>query len=68
VAEDESIDLVGIGEIGELLGEKRSNVKALADRRTQGFPLPVGTIGRSRVWRRQDVEEWAKQVGRLPEG
>jgi predicted DNA-binding transcriptional regulator AlpA len=31
-----------------------------------GFPKPMGTLGRSTVWRWSSVERWARETGRLP--
>jgi predicted DNA-binding transcriptional regulator AlpA len=34
--------------------------------RDGGFPVPEGWIGRERVWRRADVEEWIAQQATAP--
>jgi predicted DNA-binding transcriptional regulator AlpA len=61
---DELGDLVGVTEIGDLLGVSRQRADQLS--RTEGFPEPIGAIAAGRIWRRADVEAWAKDTGRLP--
>lgn len=57
-------DLVGLAEIGEMLSLSRQRVDQLA--RTKRFPEPVSVISAGRIWRRSDVEAWARAEGRLP--
>ena len=52
---DESV-LVGLAEMGEILGVSRQRVDQLG--RTKGFPEPVDVISAGRIWLRSDVEEW----------
>lgn len=59
----EDLDLVGLAEIGDMLGVSRQRVDQLA--RTKDFPEPVATISAGRIWRRADVEAWARATGRL---
>jgi hypothetical protein len=33
--------------------------------RSKGFPEPIGAIAAGRIWRRADVEAWARDTGRL---
>jgi prophage regulatory protein len=56
-------DLVGVTEIGEMLGVSRQRADQLS--RTEGFPEPIGTIAAGRIWRLVDVEAWARETGRL---
>jgi predicted DNA-binding transcriptional regulator AlpA len=56
-------DLVGVNEIGDLLGVSRQRADQLS--RLEGFPEPIGTIAAGRIWRRADVEAWARATGRL---
>jgi prophage regulatory protein len=56
------LDLVGLAELHLMLGVSRQRVDQLA--RTKGFPEPVAVISAGRIWLRQDVEKWAKSVGR----
>jgi predicted DNA-binding transcriptional regulator AlpA len=57
---DES--LVGTAEVAEMLGVSRQRVDQLT-RTDEDFPEPL-TTGRYRVWRRQDIVEWARATGR----
>ncbi|MGI8939484.1 MAG: helix-turn-helix transcriptional regulator [Iamia sp.] len=59
---EEALDLLGLAEIGALLGVSRQRVDQLA--RTEGFPDPVATLSAGRIWQRDDVEAWARQTGR----
>jgi predicted DNA-binding transcriptional regulator AlpA len=57
------VDLVSTLEIAEMLGVTRQRVDQL--HRTEGFPEPAAELAIGRVWRRQDVEAWARETGRL---
>jgi hypothetical protein len=61
---EEPGDLVGVTEIGDLLGVSRQRADQLT--RLEGFPEPIGAIAAGRIWRRVDVEAWARTAGRLP--
>lgn len=52
-------------DIGDLLGVSRQRVYELADR--ADFPRPYCLVDDDTkpIWRRADVELWAKQTGRL---
>jgi hypothetical protein len=56
-------DLVGVTEIGALLDVSRQRADQLT--RLEGFPEPVAVISAGRIWRRADVETWARATGRL---
>ena len=58
--------MVGVTEIGELLGVSRQRVDQLA--RSEGFPEPIGEIRAGRIWSRQAVEDWARANGREVDG
>jgi predicted DNA-binding transcriptional regulator AlpA len=62
--------LVGTGEIAELLGISRQRVDQLATDSRSGFPAPVEVIrrglGHRRLWNLAAVTKWAKETGRLP--
>ena len=58
-----SPDLVGIAEIGELLGVSRQRVHQLTAK--DDFPEPEAHLSAGKVWTRAAVEKWAKQTGRL---
>ena len=57
-------DLVGVTEIGDLLGVSRQRADQLT--RTEGFPEPVAVLSAGRIWRLLDVEAWARATGRRP--
>jgi predicted DNA-binding transcriptional regulator AlpA len=57
------MDLVGLTEIGELLGVSRQRAGQLSE--TDGFPEPVAVLAAGRIWKRADVEAWARRSGRL---
>ena len=56
-------ELMGIAEIAELLGVTTQRVDQLA--RTDGFPKPTAELAAGRIWRRHDIEAWARAAGRL---
>jgi predicted DNA-binding transcriptional regulator AlpA len=51
-------DLLGLAEVTEVLGVSRATAARYVDR--ADFPRPE-TLARGRVWRRRDVERWAKK-------
>jgi hypothetical protein len=55
--------LVNLADIGRMLGISRQRAAVIADH--DGFPEPTGQMGRGRVWKRKDVEKWARKAGRL---
>lgn len=56
-------ELVGIAEIVELLGVSRQRVHLLVDR--EDFPKPEAELKAGRVWKRADIEKWARASGRI---
>jgi predicted DNA-binding transcriptional regulator AlpA len=58
------LDLVGLSEIAEMLGLSRQRVHQLVDT-DETFPKTVAEINAGRIWRRSDVERWARRVGRM---
>lgn len=56
------VELLTATDVGRLLGVSRQRVSQLAA--TPGFPEPIGTLGRSRIWRRPDIERWAATTDR----
>lgn len=63
VAPDE---VVGLAEIAEMLEVTKRTVQRYAER--ADFPTPLGRLAGGRVWRRADVEAWAKEHLPLPTG
>lgn len=58
--------VVGAGEIAQLLGVSRQRVHELAQTHDD-FPEPIARLsGRTPVWDRAQVENWAKQWQRKP--
>jgi predicted DNA-binding transcriptional regulator AlpA len=59
-------ELASIHEIADLLGVTERTAQRYAQR--NDFPAPVDTIagGRIRVWRRRDIEHWARRTLPLP--
>lgn len=55
--------LVGSAEIEDLLGVSRQRVQQLIAHRD--FPRPVVRLKMGKVWRRSEVEKWARSHGRL---
>jgi predicted DNA-binding transcriptional regulator AlpA len=56
--------LVGSAEIGRMLGGvSRQRVQQLVNR--EDFPAPEAALDMGKVWKREDVEAWARSHGRL---
>ena len=55
---------VGAYEIAERLGVKRGTVDQWRAREL-GFPQPRWQVGNRPAWNWDDIEAWAKKVGRL---
>lgn len=56
--------LMGPQEIAHYLGVSRQRVTQLASR--PDFPAPTAVLASGKVWRTEDIEEWAKARGRQP--
>ena len=56
-------DLVGVTEIAAMLGVTTQRVSQIV--RTPAFPDPVARLAAGLIWDRTDVEEWARETGRL---
>jgi predicted DNA-binding transcriptional regulator AlpA len=54
--------LVGPHEIARMLGVTRQRVDQLANE--PGFPEPEVVLSRIRVWRTEDIRQWAERTGR----
>ena len=61
---DPRTELVIATDIAKRLGISPQRVYVLAA--APGFPKPLGTRGRSGVWRWSSIERWARETGRLP--
>ncbi len=58
--------LVSRVEIADMLGVSQQRVHQLIAK--PDFPQPLVALAIGMIWRRQDVEEWARRTGRLPAG
>lgn len=58
-----SYDLVGVTEIAAMLGVTTQRVSQLV--RTPAFPEPAARLAAGLIWDRADVEQWARETGRL---
>lgn len=56
--------LIDINGIAELLGVTRQGAYKLVARETT-FPAPEVELAAGRIWRRDDVEAWAREAGRI---
>ena len=61
-----SPDFVGFRELPKVLGVSRATAARYANR--PGFPKPVEELASGRVWRRKEVERWAKKNPPRPPG
>jgi predicted DNA-binding transcriptional regulator AlpA len=65
----ELMRLAGRTELAEMLGVSRQRARQLTER--DDFPGPIAQLRRGPIWRVEDIEAWAEQVGRtlrpLPE-
>jgi hypothetical protein len=57
--------LVGVAEAAQILGWDRRRVITYVDRGS--FPSPVASLASGRVWRRDDVEAFARTIERRRE-
>ncbi len=58
-------DLLNASEVAEVLGLSHRQAVATYRGRYDDFPQPVMSKGTCVLWRRQDVEAWARETGRL---
>jgi prophage regulatory protein len=61
---DEQFDLVGVAEVSTMLNITPQRVHQL-DAAGRGFPEPVAVLAAGRIWRRRDIEAWARETGRM---
>lgn len=55
-------ELVTGAEIGRRIGVSTSRLHQL--REQDGFPEPLGKVGKAIVWRWADIQKWAHRTGR----
>ncbi len=56
--------LVGVAEVAKLLGVSRQRVDELIRTRDE-FPEPDAVLTAGRIWKREDIEAWARETGRI---
>lgn len=54
--------MVAVAEIARMLGVSRQRVHQMLA--AGDFPEPIAELAVGRVWRRADVEAWARKTGR----
>ena len=59
-------DLLDSAEVAELLGLSSRKVVMIYAKRYSDFPAPAVDKARCTLWRRRDIEQWARATGRLP--
>ena len=57
--------LVDPGEVADIIGLGNVRGVAVYRKRYDDFPVPAIEKGRCLLWRRSDVEQWAKATGRI---
>jgi predicted DNA-binding transcriptional regulator AlpA len=55
--------LVGVAEVAEMLGVSRQRVTQLA--KTASFPRPTVQLAAGPVWESAEIEQWARETGRM---
>jgi predicted DNA-binding transcriptional regulator AlpA len=55
---------MGLTEIADLLGVSRQRVDQIV-KKDPGFPTPEAVLIGGRIWKRGDVEAWARRTGRI---
>ena len=61
---NEQLDLVGAAEVATMLNISPQRVHQL-HAAVRGFPEPVAVLAAGRIWRRRDIEAWARETGRM---
>jgi predicted DNA-binding transcriptional regulator AlpA len=54
------LDVVGLSEIGEMMGVSRQRADQLC--RTKGFPDPCAVLRHGSIWYRPEVAKWITEV------
>ncbi len=58
-------DLLDAGDVARLLGLSSRTAVSVYRSRYPNFPPPIIDKGYAKLWKREDVEAWARQTGRL---
>lgn len=56
------VELVGVAEVAEMLGVSKQRASQLSNE--AGFPVPVAILRATKVWRRIDIADYAKETRR----
>lgn len=56
--------LVGVAEVAAMLGVSRQRVNKIV-KEDESFPRPEAELAAGRIWRRDDIEQWARSRGRM---
>lgn len=59
-------ELASVGEIAAMLAVPKRTAQRWIER--PDFPAPIATLAVGRIWRRADVQEWAKKTLPLRRG
>lgn len=62
---DRIVELLGVGEVADVLGVTRQRVHQIAHE-DETFPTPASVVNRRRFWHRRDIEQWMRSTGRGP--
>jgi predicted DNA-binding transcriptional regulator AlpA len=60
------VELVSRSEVARILGVTTRTVQRYTER--PDFPEPIGRLATGRVWKRVDIEAWARKTLPLPQG
>jgi predicted DNA-binding transcriptional regulator AlpA len=56
--------LLGCHEVAALLGISRQRVDKIS-RTDEFFPSPIADLAAGRIWKRDDIFQWATRTGRI---
>ena len=54
---------MGTAEVAEFLGLSRGRVTQLAQ--SEDFPAPIARLAAGPVWELAEIEQWARETGRI---
>ncbi|MGI8753589.1 MAG: helix-turn-helix transcriptional regulator [Acidimicrobiales bacterium] len=58
-------DLLDAGEVAHLLGLSSRTAVSVYRSRYPDFPVPIVDKGYAKLWKRKDIQAWARETGRL---
>jgi predicted DNA-binding transcriptional regulator AlpA len=53
-------DLIGLGQVAEIIGLSNPYGVSVYRKRYEDFPLPVVEQGRCQLWLRREIAEWVR--------